>query len=322
MSQEDILNLLQENAPPGFKHFLTLVIREKDSLEKVLKNQMLTKNTNKKDSSAPPPKRRQISMHEAVVTNSDYWAEIAEKALAGKKHKKAEKKAKKKKNLKKRPNKSTRKEFWEILRLMRKDNTEEDSIDMSTDEEAAEKENALKEKETETQVACSGIYPEKRNESVNSLLTFSIAELDDFDVGKYFAVYWLKPKAYYWGKILTVFSADVDSDATEVEIQFLKKVQSSIDPSQVKWDWWATEDKGIVDAKLCFAGPSAPDITASSRTKSTIALVLEAEVMEKFHEICKHGVLHYLTFYCCYFWSLLCSHCSYFYYHKRWRFDS
>lgn len=72
MSQEDILNLLQENAPPGFKHFLTLVIREKDSLEKVLKNQMLTKNTNKKDSSAPPPKRRQISMHEVVVTNSDY----------------------------------------------------------------------------------------------------------------------------------------------------------------------------------------------------------------------------------------------------------
>ena len=41
---------------------------------------------------------------------------------------------------------------------------------------------------------------------------------------KYFAVYWPKPKAYYWGKLIKVFSADVDSDATEVAFQFLKKV--------------------------------------------------------------------------------------------------
>ena len=41
---------------------------------------------------------------------------------------------------------------------------------------------------------------------------------------KCFAVYWPKSKAYYWGKLLKVFSADVDSDATELAIQFLKKV--------------------------------------------------------------------------------------------------
>ena len=118
MSQ-DILNLLQQNAPPGFKYYVTLVLRETNSLEKVLKNQMLTKNTNKKDSSAPPPKRQKISMHGAIITNSDYGTQIAEKALTGKKHKEAEqkekKKAKKKKNLKKEPNKSTRKEFREML---------------------------------------------------------------------------------------------------------------------------------------------------------------------------------------------------------------
>ena len=52
MSQEYILNLLQQNAPPGFKYCLTLVTREMDSLEKVLKSSwMLTKNTTKKDSS-------------------------------------------------------------------------------------------------------------------------------------------------------------------------------------------------------------------------------------------------------------------------------
>ena len=49
ISPEDILNLLQQNAPPGFKCCLTLVPIETDSLGKVLKNQMLAKNTNKKD---------------------------------------------------------------------------------------------------------------------------------------------------------------------------------------------------------------------------------------------------------------------------------
>ena len=92
--------------------------------------------------------------------------------------------------------------------------------------------------------------------------------------------------------MLKVFSADVDSGATEVEIQFFKKVQNSTNPSQVKWDWPATEDKGIVDAKLCFAGPCTPNITDSSCTKSAITFMLEAEVMAKFHEICKYGVLH------------------------------
>ena len=62
-------------------------------------------------------------------------------------------------------------------------------------------------------------------------------------------------------------------------------MQSSTDPSQVKWDWLATEDTDIVDVKLCFEGPCTPNITDSSRTKSAITCVLEAEVMAKFHEI-------------------------------------
>ena len=136
-------------------------------------------------------------MHRAVITNSDYQT-------------------RKWKNLKKKPNKLTGKESRKMVRMMRKDNIEEDDVDMNTDEEVAEKGNAVK--ENETKVICIGIYPEKRNESVNSPLTFPIAELDDFNVRKYFAVYWPKPKAYYRGKLLKVFSAGVDNDATEVEI--------------------------------------------------------------------------------------------------------
>ena len=49
-----------------------------------------------------------------------------------------------------------------MLRMMRKDNIEEDDISMTTDEEVAEKENAVEENETETKVAYSEIYPEKK----------------------------------------------------------------------------------------------------------------------------------------------------------------
>ena len=82
--------------------------------------------------------------------------------------------------------------------MMRKDNIEEDDIGMSTDEEVAEKENAVEENETETKVAYSEIYPEKK---VNSPLTFSIAELDDFNVGKMFCCVLAKVKSLLLGKI-------------------------------------------------------------------------------------------------------------------------
>ena len=87
--------------------------------------------------------------------------------------------------------------------MMRKDNIEEDDRDMSTDEEDSEKDNVVKENKGEKNVVSSGIYHENRNKSVNSLLLFTTAELDDFNVGKYFTVYWPKPRAYYWGKLKT-----------------------------------------------------------------------------------------------------------------------
>ena len=56
-----------------------------------------------------------------------------------------------------------------------------------------------------------------------SKLTINIfySELDDFNVGKYFAVSWPKPKACYWRIFLKVFSPTL-TEATEVEILFLK----------------------------------------------------------------------------------------------------
>ena len=38
MKPEEILKLIEHNAPPGYKYAITLVPRETDRLEKVLKN--------------------------------------------------------------------------------------------------------------------------------------------------------------------------------------------------------------------------------------------------------------------------------------------
>ena len=89
--------------------------------------------------------------------------------------------------------------------------------------------------------------------------------------------------------MLHVFSNDEEATA-EVDILFLKKVETSTDPSRIKWDWSAKEDKGIVDAKLCFLGPCVPNISDSSRAKSFMQFSLEKDALENFHRICKHGL--------------------------------
>ena len=81
----------------------------------------------------------------------------------------------------------------------------------------------------------------------------------------------VKPGVYYWGKLTKVFSNDVDDETEQVEIIFLKKVENSIDPSGIKWDWPMKEEKGIVDARLYYAGPCLPDVTDTSHFKSTLS---------------------------------------------------
>ena len=189
-----------------------------------------------------------------------------------------------------------------MLHTMERNSDESDTEEVEEPTNPAEKlskpvEEAIKpaeEIENNENPECGGASDEinfavKTSKAANTISSFVIGELDDHNVGKYFAVFWPKPKAYYWGKLLKVFSADVDEDANEVEILFLKKVESSSDPSRVKWDWPAIEDKGIVDAKLCFAGPCLPNVTDSSRAKSFMTFALEAEVMRKFREISKQG---------------------------------
>ena len=69
---------------------------------------------------------------------------------------------------------------------------------------------------------------------------------------------------------MKVFSHDIEEDANEVEINFLKKVVNSSDRLLIKWDWPPVEDNGLVDAKLLFAGPMIPEDSDASRKKSYI----------------------------------------------------
>ena len=114
-SQADILELLQNNAPSGYKYCLTLVPRETDTLEKVLKNRAVsTKKVNPTTGGeASKPIRRNISMHNAVITTADYKTKIAEA------QKKPEAKAKnKRKNTQvtqKKPQKKQRKSLKQRL---------------------------------------------------------------------------------------------------------------------------------------------------------------------------------------------------------------
>ena len=86
LKPEKVLRLLQDNAPPGFKYCLTMVPRETDSMEKVLKSRM----HRWKDNDVPAPKRHKISNYDAVLTNKDY-----QKKIAGAKRKDDEKEEKK-----------------------------------------------------------------------------------------------------------------------------------------------------------------------------------------------------------------------------------
>ena len=65
---------LKKDAPLGYKYCLTLVPRETDSIEKVA-----TKNVKPSTNTSNPeqPKRHQISMHGAVVSNTEYQEKIS-----------------------------------------------------------------------------------------------------------------------------------------------------------------------------------------------------------------------------------------------------
>ena len=45
--------------------------------------------------------------------------------------------------------------------------------------------------------------------------------IEEEHIGTFYAIVCPKPKAYYWGKLMKVFSHDIEDNKTEAEINFL-----------------------------------------------------------------------------------------------------
>jgi hypothetical protein len=78
--------------------------------------------------------------------------------------------------------------------------------------------------------------------------------------GQYYAVLYTEPRpAYYWGKVLHVFSDDVDDSAIQsAEFDFLKKQTISSDPAVWKWTAPTVKDILVVPVDCIFYGPEVP----------------------------------------------------------------
>ena len=103
----------------------------------------------------------------------------------------------------------------------------------------------------------------------------------------------INPKTYYWGQLVHVFCDDSDADADKVEVQFLKRVNNTSDPSLLLWDWPSVKEGDIINAKKCFFGPTMPEIKKLSATsrRSGYSFSCEAAVSARFKNIAKKGLL-------------------------------
>ena len=95
MKPEEILKLIQDKDPPGFKYAITLAPEETDNIEKVLKRRQTTSTP---FSGKEKVKRQKVSMDVAVLTCPKYQAKLKDqkKAKEDLKEAKAEKKNPKK----------------------------------------------------------------------------------------------------------------------------------------------------------------------------------------------------------------------------------
>ncbi|CAK8688497.1 unnamed protein product [Clavelina lepadiformis] len=169
----------------------------------------------------------------------------------------------------------------EIQRQMDEDMRRVDTEDEMVEESDDESEEMNDKTREDTVVRMEDVEEERRDvteESVNEQKkekrTFKL-EINKKQVVKYFAVFWEKPKTYYWGKLLKVFRDEVDGKIEQVEFKFWDKKSTSEDA--VYWDWQTKEDIDTVTVENCFWGPSTAVLTSVGRAKSYFGFAEEEE---------------------------------------------
>ena len=99
----------------------------------------------------------------------------------------------------------------------------------------------------------------KKRKTYQTIIEESQQSLDDDQVGKFYCVYFDDKR--YWGKLLKVFSEDVDEPANMVEMKFLHYKFNKL------WDYPRKEDKQMIEAKYIFLGPVIPIYTGKDGYK-------------------------------------------------------
>ena len=81
----------------------------------------------------------------------------------------------------------------------------------------------------------------------------------------------------------TVVSEDPESDATQIEMEFLHRKETCAEPEHSTWTWPNAPDIDIIDADWCFTGPSVP-ISSNNNAHGSSYLKFEEEpdAMKKF----------------------------------------
>lgn len=294
---KDIINELQLHAPEGMKYEIRLVSKDESvSIESVLKSRGRQTNDKKK-------KRKRVKMNGSILTNEEFNEQvenfeangtIAKKRKAGRRKRNADEDEEINSLDLEEEEEIERRMEREIQRQMDEDMRRVDTEDEMVEESDDESEEMNDETREDTVVGMEDVEEERRDvteESVNEQKkekrTIKL-EINKNQVGKYFAVFWEKPKTYYWGKLLKVFRDEVDGKIQQAEFQFLHKKSTSEDA--VYWDWPTKEDIDIVKVENCFWGPSTAVLTSVGRAKSYFGFAEEEEVKDKFVFLSKYGL--------------------------------
>ncbi|CAK8690808.1 unnamed protein product [Clavelina lepadiformis] len=294
---KDIINELQLHAPEGMKYEIRLVSKDESfSIESVLKSRGRQTNDKKK-------KRKRVKMNGSILTNEEFNEQvenfeangtIAKKRKVGRRKRNTDEDEEINSLDLEEEEEIERRMEREIQRQMDEDMRRVDTEDEMVEESDDESEEMNDETREDTVVRMEDVEEERRDvteESVNEQKkekrTIEL-EINKKQVGKYFAVFWEKPKTYYWGKLLKVFRDEVDGKIEQAEFKFCDKKSTSEDA--VYWDWQIKEDIDIVNVENCFWGPSTAVLTSVGRAKSYFGFAEEDEVKEKFVFLSKYGL--------------------------------
>ncbi|KAK3858093.1 hypothetical protein Pcinc_035690 [Petrolisthes cinctipes] len=107
--------------------------------------------------------------------------------------------------------------------------------------------------------------------------------------GMYYAVMYVRPSTYYWGKILKVFRDDENREDNKVEVTSMKKAVPSSNPQELRWDWPQVDDIDIVEVSHLLVGPAKPVVEDKVRGKAQLYFREEQQAYFRFKNVLKFG---------------------------------